>query len=163
MTATGHAPGAHGGRSTETPAAAQYQRVLLVVDLTDDSRIVGARARAIAAASGAAIALLHVVEYVPVEPMGETLLPAVEIERELVKRAGERLRALAHDLGLPDAPCRVEAGNTKAEIVRVASETGADLVVIGSRERHGLSILVNLTEDTILHAAPCDVLAVRLR
>jgi universal stress protein A len=140
-----------------------YRRILLVVDLTDDSRAVGARAKAVAAACDADLSLLHVVEYVPVEPMGETLLPAVEIEQELVKRAGERLRALARDLGLPDAPCRVEAGNTKAEIVRVAGEAGADLVVIGSHERHGPSILVNLTEDTVLHAAPCDVLAVRLR
>jgi universal stress protein A len=140
-----------------------YRRILLVVDLTDDSRVVGARATAVASACGAEISLLHVVEYVPVEPMGETLLPAVEIEQELVKRAGERLRALARDLGLPDAPCHVEAGNTKAEIVRVAGESGADLVVIGSHERHGPSIFVNLTEDTVLHAAPCDVLAVRLR
>jgi universal stress protein A len=140
-----------------------YRRILLVVDLTDDSRAVGARARSVAAACGADVSLLHVVEYVPVEPMGETLLPAVEIEQELVKRAGQRLQALARELGLPDAPCRVEAGNTKAEIVRVAGETGADLVVIGSHERHGPSIFVNLTEDTVLHAAPCDVLAVRLR
>jgi universal stress protein A len=140
-----------------------YRRILLVVDLTDDSRAVGARAKSVAAACGADVSLLHVVEYVPVEPMGETLLPAVEIEQELVKRAGQRLHALAQELGMPDAPCRVEAGNTKAEIVRVAGETGADLVVIGSHERHGPSIFVNLTEDTVLHAAPCDVLAVRLR
>ena len=33
--------------------------------------------------------------------------------------------------------------------------------MLGSRERHGLSIMFNQTEDTILHAAPCDVLAVR--
>jgi universal stress protein A len=141
----------------------RYRRLLLVVDLTDDSRVVGARAKTVAVACGAELSLLHVVEYVPVEPMGETLLPAVEIEQELVKRAGVRLRALALELGLPDAPCRIEAGNTKAEIVRVAAETGADLVVIGSHERHGPSIFVNLTEDTVLHAAPCDVLAVRLR
>ena len=44
-----------------------------------------------------------------------------------------------------------------------AEEQGVDLIILGSRERHGLSILVNLTEDTVLHAAPCDVLAVRLR
>jgi universal stress protein A len=146
-----------------TPEPHLYRRILLVVDLTEDSRTIGVRARAIAAACGAQTALLHVVEYVPVEPMGETLLPAVEIEEELIKRAGERLRELARELGLPEAACRVEAGNTKAEIVRVATETHSDLVVIGSRERHGLSILVNLTEDTVLHAAPCDVLAVRLR
>ena len=140
-----------------------YRRVLLVVDLSEGSRTVGARARAVAAACGAGISLLHVVEYVPVEPMGETLLPGAEIEEELVNRACERLRGLAREFGLPDAPCRVETGNIKAEIVRVATETGIDLVVLGSRERHGLSILVNLTEDTVLHAAPCDVLAVRLK
>jgi len=56
----------------------------------------------------------------------------------------------------------VEAGNVKSEIVRVAREHNVDLIVLGSRERHGLSILVNLTEDTVLHAAPCDVLAVRV-
>jgi len=66
-------------------------------------------------------------------------------------------------VGLAGAPCRVESGNVKAEIVRVARERQADLIVLGSRERHGLSILVNLTEDAVLHAAPCDVLAMRAR
>jgi universal stress protein A len=149
--------------SAPTPATGLYRRILLVVDLSDDSRTIGARARAIAAACGAEVALLHVVEYVPVEPLGETLMPAIEIEEELIKRAGLRLHELAAAIGLPGATCRVEAGNTKSEILRVAIETGSDLVVIGSRERHGLSILVNLTEDTVLHAAPCDVLAVRLK
>jgi universal stress protein A len=56
----------------------------------------------------------------------------------------------------------VEAGNIKAEIVRFAKEQAVDLIVLGSRERHGLALLLNFTEDTVLHAAPCDVLAVRL-
>ena len=145
------------------PAGGLYQRILLVVDLSDDSHVIGERARSLAQACGATVSLLHVVEYVPVEPLGETLLPAVEMEEELIKRARERLDALAQDLGLGTAVRRVETGNTKAEILRVALETGADLIVMGSRERHGLSILVNLTEDTILHAARCDVLAVRLK
>jgi universal stress protein A len=46
--------------------------------------------------------------------------------------------------------------------VRAARAGGHDLIVIGNHERHGLSILVNLTEDAVLHAAPCDVLAVHL-
>ena len=56
----------------------------------------------------------------------------------------------------------MESGNVKGEILRVARELQADLIVIGAHERHGLSILVNLTEDTVLHGSPCDVLAVRL-
>ena len=130
---------------------AVYRRLLLVVDLTDDSVAIGRKAQALATALGAEVELLHVVEFVPVEPMGETLMPAVQIEEELLQRAQQRLAALAADLGLAGAPCHVESGNVKAEIVRVA------------RERHGLSILVNLTEDTVLHAAPCDVLAMRAR
>jgi universal stress protein A len=47
-------------------------------------------------------------------------------------------------------------------LLRAAREWPADLVVLGSRERHGLALIVNLTEDAVLHAAPCDVLAVRL-
>jgi universal stress protein A len=139
-----------------------YRRILLVLDLNGDSGMVGRRAHTLAAALGAEIELLHVVEFVPVEPMGETIMPAVEVENELLKRAEERLHTLAVELGMPEAVCHVEAGNVKSEIVRIARERQADLIVLGSRERHGLSILVNLTEDTVLHAASCDVLAVRV-
>jgi universal stress protein A len=139
-----------------------YTSILVCLDLTDDSEKIAARAKAIAAGSGATLALLHVVEYVPVEPMGEALLPAVQIEGELVERATVRLAALSARLGLDQSERMVLTGNIKSEVVRVAQERKADLIVIGSRERHGMSILFNFTEDTVLHAAPCDVLAVRL-
>jgi universal stress protein A len=139
-----------------------YRNILLAVDLSEDSQIVGERALSIAAAYGGSITLLHVVEYVPVEPMGEALLPTVQIESELVDRARARLRELAAKLGLAERPQLVELGSIKTEIIRVAHEIKSDLIVLGSRERHGLAILLNFTEDAILHAAPCDVLAVRL-
>lgn len=140
-----------------------YRRILLVVDLGEHSEQIGARARDIASLLGADLSMLHVVEYVPVEPMGETLLPAIQIEEELMQRAKIRLADLAEKLGIGSAKRAVAAGNIKAEIVRAAQEQKVDLVVLGCRERRGPSILVNLTEDTVLHAAPCDVLAVRLR
>lgn len=139
-----------------------YKKILLVVDLYEDSNIVGERAKAIAACYQSQITLLHVVEYVPVEPMGEALLPTVQIENELVDRARLKLTELAQKLSLEHSPQRVEIGSTKTEIVRAAQRLGANLIVLGSRERHGLAILLNFTEDTVLHAAPCDVLAVRL-
>ncbi|MFO1377978.1 MAG: universal stress protein [Steroidobacteraceae bacterium] len=140
-----------------------YRRILVVVDLTDSSDVIARRALAIAEATGAEVSMLHVVEFVPVEPIGETLLPAVQIEEELIERAKQRLAELARRTGVPLQSQQVAAGNIKAEIVRAAEEQRADLIVLGSRERHGLSILVNFTEDTVLHAAPCDVLAVRLK
>jgi universal stress protein A len=137
-----------------------YKNILLVVDLSEDSQIIGERAKAIA--GDARITLLHVVEYVPVEPMGEALLPTVQIESQLVERARKKLTELAQHLSLDHVEQLVETGSIKAEIIRTAQRLACDLIVLGSRERHGLAILLNFTEDTILHAAPCDVLAVRL-
>lgn len=139
----------------------EYKKILAAVDITDGSERIAERARDVAQRYGATVILLHVVEYVPVEPMGEALLPAVQIEGELVERATKRIAELAARAGLAQAEQLVHAGNIKAELVRVAQERGVDLIVLGSRERHGLSIMFNQTEDTILHAAPCDVLAVR--
>lgn len=141
---------------------ALYRRILLAIELNDDSASIARRAQALAAALGAELELMHVVEYVPVEPMGETLMPAVQIEEELLTGARKQLAALAAEIGVPAERCSVEAGNVKSEIIRSARERGVDLIVVASRERHGPSILLNLTEDTILHAAPCDVLAMRI-
>src|ERR1700739_5018530 len=99
-----------------------YRRILLVVDLTEGSVAIGRKAQALAAALGAQVELLHVVEFVPVEPMGETLMPAVQIEEEVLARARQRVAALGAELGLAGASCRVESGSVKAEIVRVARE-----------------------------------------
>jgi universal stress protein A len=140
-----------------------YSKVLAVLDLSDDGVRVAARAMEFAAAAGdIEVTLLHVVEYMPVEPLSDSLLPAIQIESELLERARARMLAIANGLRYPAPPWQVTSGNVKAEIVRVARDGAFDLIVIGSHERHGLSILVNLTEDTVLHNAPCDVLAVRL-
>ena len=140
-----------------------YKKLLVLLDLSEDSEQVAIAASNLAAYSNASMVALHVVEFVPVEPLGESLMPTAQIEDELIKRAREKLSDLVARLALPRTLQRVEVGNTKAGILRVADEEQVDLIVLGSRERHGLAILVNFTEDTVLHAAHCDVLAVRLK
>lgn len=142
---------------------AGYKKLLVLSDLSEGSEQVAVAGRELAAYSNAAMVVLHVVEFVPVEPLGESMMPTAQIEDELIERARARLSDLIARAALPRATGRVEVGNTKAEILRVADEEEVDLIVLGSRERHGLAILVNFTEDTVLHAAHCDVLAVRLK
>ena len=129
----------------------EYKKILLAVDIAEGSEKIAERARDVAERYGAEVILLHVVEYVPVEPMGEALLPAVQIEGELIERSSRRVGEVAQKTGLEKAERIVQAGNIKAELVRVATDRGVDLIVLGSRERHGLSIMFNQTEDTILH------------
>ena len=142
---------------------AGYAHILIAVDLSEDSAAVVRKGLEVAGAFRAKVSLLHVVEFIPVDPAGEALLPPpVDLEGELLQGARRRLEELSASLGLADTPRRVEIGSIKAEILRVATETKADLVVLGSHERHGLALLLGSTEKSILHKAPCDVLAVRL-
>ncbi|HEY1724959.1 MAG TPA: universal stress protein [Steroidobacteraceae bacterium] len=140
-----------------------YRRILAAIDLTQDSRTVAGRACEIARAGNGSVRLLHVVEVIPIEPMSDSLQPVVQIDERLLARSREQIQALAQELGLSAEAAGVESGNVKTEILRCAREQNIDLIVLGCRERHGLSILLHRTEDSVLHGAPCDVLAVRVR
>lgn len=139
-----------------------YNKILVVTDLSDESNVIIERAKAVADGHTDRLQLLHVVEYLPLEPMGETVLPAVQLEGELVARATEKLAQMAAQHGLAGNQQLVTVGSTKTEIQHAAQRLGVDLIVVGNHERHGLKALVNFTEDAVLHTAPCDVLAVHL-
>src|SRR5712675_1249812 len=134
-----------------------YRQLLVAIDLSDQSRAIAAKSVELARQWQAQLRLLHVIEFVPVEPMSDALVPVVQIDDKVVARAREQLQTLAAAVGLEPSCCRVATGSVKSELLRNARECGADLIVLGCRERHGLSILVNLTEDTVLHGAPCDL------
>jgi universal stress protein A len=143
-----------------------YKRILLAVDLTADSTQIAERAKAVAAVHAAELDVLHVVEPLPMVAQidaPEILAPTIlETQEQVTAGARQRLAKLADDVGLPRARAQVVVGNTQIEILRHARERAVDLIVLGSRERHGLSLLVDFTEDAVLHKAPCDVLAVRV-
>jgi universal stress protein A len=144
---------------------AVYQRVLLAVDLSPDSLVIGRRARAVCDALGAELHIVSVVQPpapiapIPPEPVGPA---TVVLEADLLESAQARIAGLAQELGVPDGRWHVVDGNIKSAIVRAANDCRADLIVIGARERHGLAFLFKPTEDAVMHKAPCDVLAVRL-
>jgi universal stress protein A len=56
----------------------------------------------------------------------------------------------------------IRVGPTGHTIDDVAGEIGADLILIGSRGRHGLLGLFGSTAKTVLRSQKCDVLCVRI-
>ena len=142
---------------------ANYRRILLAADFHDDSAAVIDRAQAMATLCGARLALLHVVESVPVETGNELMVPPnPPVESELINQAEQRLAEVAGELGIPAEAQYVRVGHTKREILSVAEEQACDLIVVGSHGRHGLALLLGSTANAVLHGAPCDVLAVRI-
>jgi nucleotide-binding universal stress UspA family protein len=58
---------------------------------------------------------------------------------------------------------RVRAGNPVTQIVQQAQEVGADLIVMGTHGRSGLTrILLGSVTEKVMRRAPCPVLAVRM-
>jgi nucleotide-binding universal stress UspA family protein len=75
------------------------------------------------------------------------------------------MRELAK-LPLPGDAVRVEhrlgGGEAAAEILRVARESGADLIVMGTQGRTGLSrVLIGSVAEDVLRKAPCQVLTIK--
>jgi universal stress protein A len=142
---------------------APYTHVLFATDFSPDCDKAGQRAVALAQVADARLTLVHVVEYSAMEYAGEIPIPEnIDLDQRRIDAAREHIAALAARLGVPKAATFVELGSPKHEVVRIAKEQDADLIVVGSHGRHGLQLLLGSTANGILHLAPCDVLAVRV-
>lgn len=143
-----------------------YKTIVVAVDFSPAAETVTRRAMDVAERCGAALELVHVVEYLPPLDIGYEPVTAPEWsvdEQVLIDNARKSLEDLAERQGMGDVPRHVELGAPKQVIVRVARERNADLIVIGSHGRHGIGRLLGSTADGVLHHAACDVLAVRIQ
>ena len=87
--------------------------------------------------------------------------PRIERLEESAARELPKLARAAECEGL-DVEELIVHGEPAAEIVRVARERGADLIVISSHGRTGLGrILFGSTAESVVRYAPCPVLVVK--
>ena len=141
-----------------------YTHLLLAVDFSKNTDEVIDKGLALAAAFEARVSLVHVVEFAQVDLSNELVMPQeLELDQELLALAETRLQELVKRRGLDDKACFVRQGSTKREILNLAEHEGVDLIVIGSHGRSGIQLLLGSTANAVLHGAPCDVLAVRVK
>ena len=142
-----------------------YKHILLAVDFYEHCESVANRAKDLAIKYQAKLSIIHVVDSLPITDAGYgTDIPFnMDLTTELMAGAKKRLAKLAEKLGVPEDRLSLEMGSPKAEIIRIAEEKKADLIVLGSHGRHGLGLLLGSTANGVLHHATCDVLAVRLQ
>ena len=141
---------------------AAYKNILLAVDLTDESEIVTERAVALAQAYQATISMIHVIEPINFAYGGDIPMDLSSIQEQLNEHAAQKLKTLSTKHGITEDHIHIVVGFPQNEIHRVAEETNADVIVVGSHGRHGLSLLLGSTANGVLHGACCDVLAVRV-
>ena len=141
-----------------------YQHILVAVDLTDECHPVVRRAQALAQANKAKLSLVHIVEPMAMAFGGDVPMDLSMLQQQQFEQARERLQTFVGAYSELTADQRHLAyGQPRQEIHRLAEEQGCDLIVVGSHGRHGLALLLGSTANDVLHGAPCDVLAVRLK
>ena len=140
-----------------------YRHILLGVDLSAESRQVVDRAVALRNAWGAELSVIHVIEPLSFAYGGDIPMDFSGIQEEIHKQAKSHMASLCDPLNIPESHRRLVVGRPETEIHHIAEEIGADLIVVGSHGRHGLSLLMGSTANGVLHGARCDVLAVRVQ
>jgi len=143
-------------------AMADYRRVLLAVDLTEECRRVARRARALASAADAELHIVHVIEPLSLAYGGDVPMDLSSVQDQIHEQACAHLADFAAGFDVPEERRHLVFGRPESEIHRVAETRAMDLIVVGSHGRHGLALLLGSTANGVLHGASCDVLAVRV-
>jgi nucleotide-binding universal stress UspA family protein len=142
-----------------------FRTVLCAVDFSQDSAHALAYAASLARHAAGRLIVLHSVDVVPTgyDPLVGVTFDIVGYEEALEKSARTELQRFlpeANALGYDGEPL-VTRGRPFKEILRVASERQADLIVLGVHGRSAFDRLVfGSTTEHVIRRATCPVLAV---
>lgn len=141
-----------------------YRHLLLATDLSEEFNYIAAHAHAFAQRNGAKLSIVHVIEHTPViYGGGEFSIPLdMSLEEHLTTNVRNALATLSDHYHIPPENQYICHGSVKKEIVELAEQLDVDLIVVGSHGHSGLNVLLGSTANAVLHAAKCDVLAVKV-
>jgi nucleotide-binding universal stress UspA family protein len=144
----------------------RIERVLVATDFSDSATHALAYGISFARQYSAEILLLHVVESFAVGYASDLFpVPMAEVFDEIAQQAKVELGREAvslRDRGLNVREVLAQ-GKASAEIVRVAEEERADLIVLGTHGKGMLDhALFGSTAERVIRKAPCPVLSCRL-
>jgi len=137
----------------------KYKKILFATDFSPASDNALQYATALARDSGAELCIAHVEEMPMPYAGGEMYFAAPEYPNPEVRRMLEAV--------IPPDPTvkfrhRLEMGTAADDIVRVAEEENADLIIIGTHGRTGLMrVLMGSVAESVMRYAKCPVLTVK--
>ncbi len=144
------------------------RHILAATDLSKASEPALQQAAGLAEALGAKVTLLHVFDPTPLVPP-VALPPPRALEEKLAEEMRERIAEELHKLRERVLPADLEveevvlrASSPAAAIIEQAEQRNADLIVLGTHGRTGLThVLVGSVAERVVRHSPIPVLTVR--
>ena len=143
-----------------------FHRIVVPADFSSCAEEAWALAQRVAESLGSEVVLVHVFGALPAYgdvPLGhsDATGQAMESARKWVSDELEKMVARARERGLKVRTV-MSTGVPHQEIVELATNERADIVIMGTHGRSGLSrMLLGSVAERVIHFAPCPVLTVR--
>ena len=140
--------------------------VLIATDLTPNAEPALVRGRAHAEAIGAPYLVVHVIPDVlrhhPLAPTpaDNDASPMMDITKKAAELVTEQVRRVL-GASADDFRVRIEIGDAEDEIVRIAEEEHATLIVVGARAREGAERVLGHIAERVVRYAHATVLVAR--
>jgi nucleotide-binding universal stress UspA family protein len=143
-----------------------YQRIMVAVDGSATAESGLKEAINLAKDQNAKLAIVHVIDIVVVFGAGQFPGTYIEAARELAREINEHARKTALAAGIEaeiQSPEIVTSGYHVADtIADLARDWKADLLVVGTHGRRGVSrLLIGSVAERIVRLAPCPLLLIR--
>lgn len=145
-----------------------YQRIMAAIDGSDTAERGLNEAIALAKDQNARLAIVYVIDLVVIFEFGEPAVSYRESAREFARKTIEHARNTARAAGIEpeiQSPEIYTTGYHVADtIAQHAQGWNADLLVVGTHGRRGVSrLLLGSVAERIVRMAPCALLLVRGR
>jgi universal stress protein A len=142
----------------------KYETILVATDFSESAEHALEEATGLARRLDARIHLVHAYELPALLPGPEASAASAELDRSIRESARTALEELAERVRSVSLEVAVEVGHgAPTEVItRIARERGANLIVMGTRGRSGLShVLLGSVAERTVRTAPCPVLTVK--
>ncbi|GAB2198711.1 universal stress protein [Sessilibacter sp. MAH4] len=140
-----------------------YQHIIAGLDLSPESKQVMEKAKFLAENSNAKLSIAHIIEPLVFTYGGDIPMDISSIQEQIRVQATSDLEKIGAEFGVATENQFVLVGQPASELHDLAAKQNGDLIVVGSHGRHGLSLLLGSTSNSVLHGTECDVLAVRVK
>jgi nucleotide-binding universal stress UspA family protein/CBS domain-containing protein len=134
-----------------------FHTILVPVDFDENSKTALDLAKQLAAATDAAVHLMHVIAILlaPGEAASVIVTREDEVKAALEKIAKEQLGGVRHEV-------HIRSGDTARAIAESARDLRADLIIMPTHGRRGLPrFFLGSVAERVVREAPCPVLTVR--
>ena len=138
-----------------------FKKVLVPIDLSHEQKTEAllSAAKTVAQQNDCELTLINVIAQVP--SYVEVEVPA-DLEAKVSADVTRRLQGLAEKFSLPpSSEIKVVHGNAPHEIVELAEEIGADLILIASHQPEFSDYLLGSVSAKVVRHARCSVLVLR--